>query len=216
MTMINVLESPLPQDMSTEFAKMNSLIPASDVKELPIRFIENSIRFLNKFKAKDIHAVIAFRTLDPAHDFIFGLAADYFPPEKNDEEMPGSWAVVASMNEEEILASDKNTIVYDLQNDLYCTEMQNLMYANGNLVFGAVEDPASQAVNTFRNIVATMFSVIKTSLTTNMANSKLEEYGYDFDKFTVSISKTPEGNIYTVELGGELKQLIKDDIKLQL
>lgn len=165
------------------------------------RLTECTIRFLSKYKAKDVHAVVAIKELSTEHDFLWGVAADYHPSE-NDEEMPGNWTVTVSMDEAAIKETDKNMIIYSLQDDLYTSEMIRLLK---KYAFTEFNDPS-----TMRQIISEVFKVLKNHMCVNAKNST-EPYELDCGLMTISAEYVDDAYVFNVELGGELKQLIKDD-----
>ena len=137
-TVIKINDSSLPQDMVKNFREMlfAQFLP-EDAKIFLCRLVECSVRFLSKYKSKDAHVTVKYTTLNTDKTFLFGLAADYIPPEGDAEENPGTWTVSACMNQEFLTSENaQSNIEYDLLTTSFCNEMIQLLgkYANLQLV----------------------------------------------------------------------------------
>lgn len=185
---------------------INAILEAEDVLMFTNRYVECMIRFLAFAKAKDVHAVIEIKELNTDKNFLFGLAADYHAPEDESEEMPGNWTVTASMEEADIKETEKNTIVYDLQNDLFVSKMIAFMKQYAGVEFNETAY--------LRQMMAETFKVLKQHCYFNAKNST-EPYELDCGLYTIRTIFENDKFTSDIELGGELKQIIKDDAALE-
>jgi len=64
--------------------------------------------------------------------------------------------------------------------------------------------------STMRQIISEVFKVLKNHMCVNAKNST-EPYELDCGLMTISAEYVDDTYVFNVELGGELKQLIKDD-----
>lgn len=208
-TVIKINDSSLPQDMVKNFREMlfAQFLP-EDAKIFLCRLVECSVRFLSKYKSKDAHVTVKYTTLNTDKTFLFGLAADYIPPEGDAEETPGTWTVSACMNQEFLTSENaQSTIEYDLLTTSFCNEMIQLLgkYANLQLV-----DPKE-----FARITEIIFLTLLQFMRKNTLESS-EEFVLDCEAFTVTGTKNAEGEpVFRVDLNEKLKQFIKDDSALE-
>lgn len=209
MANLHIRESGLIKDVTNAFLNdYTANIPPEDVYMLENRFMEAFVRFLAQYKSKDMRVAIILNDISPDHDFIMGLCADYIPPEDESEEMPGNWTVVASFNEDDILNTEKNIMKYDLQTDLFDQVVRMLLAKDARVRFESHE--------LFVQTVTELFSTTAKHLM-SVAKGSTEDYSVNCGLFTISAGKNAEtGEIETaIELGEDLKKIIKDDAALE-
>ena len=206
VTTKKINDTKLPSIMVDEFKRqMFAMLLPEDAKTFLCRFVECTIRYLSKYKAKDIHTAAEYRTLTHENALLFGMGADYIPPETDDEEMPGTWVVSAYMNEnaEEV----QKSFVFDLQNVAFCTEMVGLL---GKYAALQLTDPKD-----FAKVSEVIFFSLKKFMS-EMVESSTDDYVLDCETFTVTGSKNADNEtIFAIDLNENLKQLIKDDSALE-
>ena len=202
---MKIEESKLIQEGVEFFStKLSSEVPKEELPLVCNKMVEAQTRFLSNYKSKEMRVGIEIRTLDTDHTFLFGMAVDYIPPEGNDEETPGSWNVVASMNEEDIKPDKKvKYLSYDLQSDLFTQELREILYTKCEVKVETKDD--------LRILCSGIFEFINRHFEHVMAKTSDDKYAIEFGQFDIEAEKKGDSFTTKVNLSNELKQIVKED-----
>lgn len=207
---MKIQETKMIQEAIEYFnSKLNAEIPDKEFVLIGNRMVEAMARFLSRYKSKDMRVGIEIRTLDTNHEFLFGMAVDYLPPEGNEEENPGSWNVIASMKEDDIKPTDKKVkyLSYDLQSDMFVQQMREILYNDCDIKVDTKDD--------FRTLCPAVFEVIYRHFEHIMAKTADETYTVEWSLFSIEATKKDESYDTKVLLENEIKQIVKDDAQAQ-
>lgn len=202
---MKIEDSKLIQEMVEYFStNLMAEINKEEVGLICNRLVEAQCRFLSQYKSKEMRVGIGIKTLNTDHNFLFGMAVDYIPPEGNDEETPGSWNVVASMNEDDIKPDKKvKSLSYDLQSDLFTQELQEILFTKCEVRVEKKDE--------LRVLCAGVFEVISRHFSHIMAKTSDEKYSIEFGNFSIEAEKKGDSFTTKVMLSNEMKQIVKDD-----
>lgn len=202
---MKIEETKIVQEAIEHFAtKLNAELEKDQFPFISSRLLEAQARFLSQYKSKDMRVGIEIRTLDTNNEFLFGMAVDYIAPEGNEEENPGSWNIVASLNESDIKPDKKvKYLSYDLQSDLFVQQMIEILYNKCEVRIKTKDE--------FRILCSAVFEVISRHFEHIMAKTADESYSVEWEHFSIEATKKDSSYDTKVNLANEIKQIVKDD-----
>ena len=163
------------------------------------------LSYVKKTKAEEAQAVVL---CDMTGNFIFGAWVEYFDNKTNPDE-PGNFSLSMSFYEDDLKALEKKKKV-----------QKYLMSSNE---FKAIFAKVANDINGIRfdannNIYDAMLMVFENIKLTLEAEAKMGEV-VDVSKegyFTASVSVEDDEKIFSIVPEGQMKAIIKDDIKIEI
>ena len=156
---------------------------------------------LADIKSKDFPVVFMFKQNN--NEFIAAAIVQYFPNE-DDASQPGNWNYSWTFYEDDI--PDNARIVTPADNDIL-----SYFRAVGITKYGMVLERAEYASDTFRYMLTT----IKNWLDDNASETETATVKYDsLIQFRVAVENGEK--VYSAEVDGEVKQLIKNDAAIEV
>lgn len=156
---------------------------------------------LSDIKSKDFPVVFMFKQNN--EEFIAAAIVQYFPNE-DDMSQPGNWNYSWTFDKEDI--PDNARMVYPSDNN-----MISYFRTTGTTKYGMVLEKADYASDIFRFLLAT----IKKWLDDNASETEVATVKYDgLIQFRVAVEDGEK--VYSAEVDGEVKQIIKNDAAIEV
>ena len=200
--MKDIKETKIPQVYSTGlYSEKGYDVAAEHAYKVLDIMVMGVTEFLSEVKNKDFPTVFLFKQNNG--EFIAAAIVQYFPNE-DDPTQPGNWNYSWTFDESDLPETSRNITPND-------TETVSYFRSIGHVKYGMILEKAEYASDIFRFLLST----IKKWLDDNA--SETEEAGVYLDgviQFRVAVENGEK--VYSAEVDGEVKQLIKNDAAIEV
>lgn len=202
MTVTQFKDTPIPKNYSTGLYHEKGYDLAADhtTKILEVMVL-GVTECLASIKSKDYPVVYSF--VEKNDEFIAAAIVQYFPNE-DDASKPGNWNYSWTFEKEDIPEGARVISSMDL-------EFLSYFRAVGMTKYGMVFEQPDFAGDLFRYLLA----LVKNYLSENASESDEKAVKYDgLIQFRVAVEDGEK--VMSIEVDGEVKQLIKDDAAIEV